>query len=493
MSFVPLFVDGQRRPSSTGATFAVHNAFTKDVVGTVAAASLDDCVAAIEAAHKALPAWEATSPLARMAIFMRASEIMESEAWRAKMYQAITEETATATPWTAFNTFSAGWMTLATAAYANELKGESFVSTVPGGHAVVQRRAQGVVYSMVPWNAPSPLTIRATVLPAICGNTVLLRPSEFDPRTQSLLVEAFAEAGLPPGVINFIPMAPEDTPTLTPAIIAHPLVRAVNFTGSTRIGKLVALECAKQLKPCILELGGKAPAVVLADADIEQAARGLVAGGLMNTGQVCMSTERIIVEKPVLGPLVAALKRTVGLLQTGSPSEGHLSAVHTEASAERVVSLLQDAKDAGADIVLGDVARKGAVVKPHLVVGVKRGMKLWEEESFGPVLSVTVADSADHAVDLANDSECTLVSSLWTKDVHKALNIARRIRAGSTNINGMTIQDEVGLGIGGLGGASGYGRFDVDHFTDKRIFTFHPVECVYPGFLPSAGEVRAKL
>ncbi|KAI0312825.1 aldehyde dehydrogenase [Amylostereum chailletii] len=483
LPFVPLYINNERRPSSTGATFPVINTYSNAPVTTSASASPADCIAAIESAQAAFPAWEATSPLARMAVFVRAAGIMETSTWQAKVLAAIEEETASSSYWAGYNGGRAAMSMHMAAAMANELKGETFPSTVPGGYAVVQRRAQGVIYSVVPWNGPIPLTIRGVVIPAICGNTVILRPSEFSPRIQSLVMDAMIEAGLPPGVVNFLPMSAQDTPTLTPIIIGHPYVRTITFTGSDRVGKLIAMEAAKYLKPCVLELGGKAPSVVLADADIAQAARGLVFGGMLNSGQICMSTERVIVERPALEPLLEAIKQATENLATGDPATSQITPLFTETSAGTVVELIREAQEAGAEVIVGDVKKDGALVRPHVVVGAKRGMRLWEKESFGPILSIAVAESVDHAVELANDSEYTLTSALWTKDVHKAMDVARRIRAGSTNINGPTIQSETGLGIAGLGGGSGYGRFDVDHFTDKRILTFHPPERTYSGFL----------
>lgn len=198
---------------------------------------------------------------------------------------------------------------------------------------------------------------------------------------------------------------------------------------------------------------------ILEDANIEDAARSLIYGGLLNSGQICMSTERIIVLRPVLERLITALQKHIANLNIGDPFDpsNHLSALFTEGSAENVVRLLRDAQEKGAEVIVGDVGREGAVVRPHLVVGVRPGMQLWERESFGPsecisvfffaleksrvwrkadsilrtlVLAVTPVDTVDEAVELANDSEYTLVSSLWTTNVHSAFEVAGRIRAG---------------------------------------------------------------
>ncbi|KAI0312826.1 aldehyde dehydrogenase [Amylostereum chailletii] len=432
VSFVPLFIDGQYRSSSTGTTFSVHNPYTKQRVYTAAAASSADCVAAIEAAQRAQPAWEALGPQVRAAMLTRVGTVFESEAWQARLKDAQLAETAS--PWVMqeYNAGSAAAILRNAAGMANELKGETFPSTIPGGQVVVQRRAQGVIYSVVPWNVPVPVTLRPVTIPIICGNTVVLRPSEYGPRAVAVI------AGIPPGVINFVPMSTEDTPKLTSEIISHPFVRAINFTGSDRVGRLIAIEAAKHLKPCILELGGKAPAIVLADADIPTAGRGIVFGGFLNSGQGCMCTERVIVMRPALPALLAAMEDLSASLVVGDPSapETALSSLFTDAGAENILGLIREAKDAGAEILLGDLQRDGSLVKPHIVVGVKKGMRLWERETFGPgeaaalMLAVTVADTVQEAIELAIDSEYSLVSSLWTRDVHAAMEVATQIRAG---------------------------------------------------------------
>ncbi|KAI0026983.1 aldehyde dehydrogenase [Vararia minispora EC-137] len=480
---VQLYIDGKWRPSRTGGTFEVRSTFSGDVVTTSASASLEDCIEAIESAHRAQPAWEALGPIGRQELFFKVAAVMETEEWKESVRQAMIAETSSTPPWLAYHV-RGGPMVRSWTALVADLKGETFPSAVPGGNVIVQRRAHGVVYSVIPWNGPISLAIRGTVVPAICGNTVVMRPSEFSPRILATCIEAFHKAGIPPGVINFIPMSQQDTPKLTTDIIAHPLVRTITFTGSDRVGRIIASEAGKYLKPCIFELGGKAPSIVLDDADIEQCARGLLYGGIINSGQVCMSTERVIVQEGVAQALLAAIKTHVASITTGDPKQSAISSLFTEASAKNFIGLLQEAKDAGAEVIVGDLERDGALVRPHILVGVKKGMRLWKQESFGPVLSVAVADSVEHAIELANDTEYSLTSSLWTRDIYRAMDVAARMRAGSVNINGTTINSEPLVGLAGLGGGSGYGRFDVEHFTDKRVLTLHPPSREYPGFLP---------
>ncbi|KAI0313240.1 aldehyde dehydrogenase [Amylostereum chailletii] len=480
--FVPLFIGGEYRPSSNGATFPVYSPHTNALVATVASASSDDCRAAIEAAHKAFPTWEAMPLQAKRDIFLRAATILESEAWLSKAEGAMQEDIAATRLWASYNVHTAATEVRAAASLVAALKGESFPSTAPGGHAFVQRRAHGVIYSVVPWNGPVPLTIRAAAIPAICGNTVIIRPSEFGPRAHALVLDAFHEAGLPAGVMNFLPMSTEGTPQLTTEIISHPLVKKITFTGSERVARILAAQAGRHLKPCILELGGKAASIVLADADIAEAAKAIVFGGMVFSGQVCMSTERVVVERAASGPLLAEITKLASSISTGSPEDALMSALFTETHAEGVLGMVREAKAMGAEVVAGDLERDGTLVKPHVLTGVRRGMRLWTDESFGPVLAVTVADSVAEAILLANDTEYTLTASVWTTNLQHAMQTAMALRTGIVNVNGGTLHFEEGHIIEGLGGGSGYGTFNIENFTNKRIITLHPAKGQNPWF-----------
>ncbi|CCM00836.1 uncharacterized protein FIBRA_02878 [Fibroporia radiculosa] len=471
--FTPLYIDGQYRPASTAATFDVRNPYSNEIVSQASSASSEDCANAVEAAARAFPAWEQTPAAARRDYLLKVADLLVTDKYREKVMLAMQEETAANGIMQGFNVYVATIMIQEVATMICDLKGETFPSGTPGGQVIVQRRAQGVNFAIAPWNAPLVLAIRAAAYPLICGNTVVLKTSEVSPRTHQVVAEAFHEAGLPAGVLNFIHASREDTPARVAQIIAHPAVRTINFTGSDRVGKIIAGEAAKYLKPCVLELGGKAPAVVLEDADIAQAAKAITSSALLHSGQICMSTERVIVQRKVAASLTKALVEEFSKLKAGGPEEP-LPAQFTEGCADNIVSMLRDARDNGAKFLLGDGTRKAAVVQPHIVTDVKPGTRLWERESFGPVTIITEVDTVDEAVEMANASEYTLVASLWTKDVHKAMDVGMRIRAGNVSINGPTLHVEVSKDHGGLGGASGYGRFNVESFTDTRSVVFHP-------------------
>ncbi|KAJ7042783.1 Aldehyde/histidinol dehydrogenase [Mycena alexandri] len=484
--FTPLFIDGQLVPASDNGTFDVYNTSTSTVVGISASASSADCTAAVEAAGRAFKTWEKTTPYARRDIFLKAADLVSSARWRDLIVQAAMEETNCSLGWAAGQHMGAAPLIRTIASFANDLTGKTFMSSsVPGLQCVMEQRAMGVIFGIAPWNAPFGLTLRALAVPIMCGNTVVIKLSEYSPRTQALAVQLLHEAGLPNGVVNYISMSRESSPALTAQIIAHPLVRKINFTGSDRVGRIIATEAAKHLKPTVLELGGKAPAVVLDDASIPDAANAIVFGAMLHSGQICMSTERVIVQRKAAEPLIAQIKSltaslTAADMQGESSKNAKLGPLFTEGSAENVIAMLTEAQAAGAELLLGDLGRQGAVVQPHLVKDVKPGMRLWDRESFGPVIAFAVVDTPEEAVELANASEYSLSASLWTCDMYLAQRIAPLIRAGYTNINGPTFHTENLVSAVGLGGSSGYGHFGIDDFTDKRVVATHPLGRQFP-------------
>ncbi|THH15081.1 hypothetical protein EUX98_g9521 [Antrodiella citrinella] len=467
--FTSLFVDGESRPASDNKFFEVRNPYTGKVVGLAASATSDDCRAAIESAGKAFETWENTTPSARRDVFLRAAALIETDQYYQKVQDTTRDETAATDHLKYNNYYGAIALLKNVAGMISQLKGEIYPSKVPGGQVVVERRAKGVILAISPWNVPIMLSLRAVAVPIICGNTVVLKCSEITPRSQSIVVELLTEAGLPKGVLNFISMDRKDAPELTREIIAHPLIRAINFTGSDVVGRILAGEAAKYLKPCVFELGGKAPAVVLDDADLTKAAKAIVSSSLVHSGQTCISTERVVVQRKASETLIPKIASLMKSFSMGDTYENRdiLSSLFTEASAVKVVGMIEAAKQDGAKLLVGDGSRQGSVVQPHVLVNCKPGMRLWDRESFGPVLVIAVADTEDELVELANATDYSLAASVWSKNVGSAMRVARRIHSGFTNINGPTVHTE-GSTHAGLGGASGYGHFDVEHFTDMR-------------------------
>lgn len=462
--------------------FERRNPVTGEVASRTPAMTVEDATAAADAAAAAFPAWSALGPNARRAALMRAASALEAAA--PAFVAAMMEEVGATEGWARFNIMLAVGMVREAAALTTQISGEVIPSDKPGCIAMAMREPAGVVLGIAPWNAPIILGVRAVAVPLACGNTALLKASEVCPRTHGLIVAAFAEAGLPEGTLTLVTNAPEDAGEVVGALIDHPAVRRVNFTGSTAVGRIVARRAAETLTPALLELGGKAPFLVLEDADLDEAVKAAAFGAFMNQGQICMSTERIIVVEAVAEAFVERFRAKVATLRAGDPRSGAtpLGAVVDLRTVSHVRGLVDDAVASGADLVAGGEA-DGVLMPPHVVDRVRPDMKLFREESFGPVVAVTRARDEDHAVELANDTDYGLSAAVFTRDAGRGLRIARRIRSGICHVNGPTVHDEAQMPFGGVKG-SGYGRFGgragIDAFTDLRWITVETQPGHYP-------------
>ncbi|MGA8784102.1 MAG: aldehyde dehydrogenase family protein, partial [Polaromonas sp.] len=247
MTSISLLIDGAHTAASNGATFDRHNPLDGTVATVAPAATVQDAVAAVEAAAKAFPAWSATGPSERRALLIKAALALEAKA--PAFIAAMAAETGASGLWAGFNVHLAAGTLREAASLTTQITGDVIPSDVPGSLSMGVRQAAGVVLGMAPWNAPVILGVRAIAVPLACGNTVVLKGSELCPATHGLIIEALQEAGLPPGVVNFITNAPADAAAVVEAMIAHPAVRRVNFTGSTTVGKIIAGHCARYLKP----------------------------------------------------------------------------------------------------------------------------------------------------------------------------------------------------------------------------------------------------
>jgi acyl-CoA reductase-like NAD-dependent aldehyde dehydrogenase len=478
-------IGGAWRPSTGGASFERANPFTAEVVTVAAAAGRDDVRAAVEAAAAAFETWAQTDPQARSRLLEAAADLMDQRA--PEIAGTMIAECGATFGWGMFNCGLAAGMLRAAAGMTDAAAQaqETIPSGVPGLDARAVRRPAGVVAAMAPWNAPVILATRAVAAPLAFGNTVVLKASEKCPRVHAAVAGVLHDAGLPAGVINLVVHSAEGAPDVVDELIAHPAVRRVNFTGSTRVGRIVAAKCAEHLKPSVLELGGKAPMIVLDDADLDLAAAAASFGAFMNAGQICMSTERIIVEAGVAAPLADKLAERASKLVAGDPrAEGTMiGPVVDDASRKHVLDLIEDARSMGARLLTGGEDLGGNVVTPAVVTGVTPQMRLYSEESFGPVVAVIEATDADDAVRLANDSDYGLSAAVFTGDDERGLAVADRIDSGICHVNGATVHDEPPMPFGGVKG-SGWGRFGgtaaLHEFTDLRWITIQRGERHYP-------------
>ncbi|HVV94014.1 MAG TPA: aldehyde dehydrogenase [Hyphomicrobiales bacterium] len=454
-----------------------------DVVAKIPDASVEDARKAVDAAEKGFAAWSQTPLSQRRQVLWKAAELLEARAQ--DISATMIRESGCTFGWGMFNTFFAASLLREAAASVTQITGEVIPTDVPGLTAMSIRQPVGVVLGIAPWNAPVILGVRAVAMPLACGNAVIMKASEETPITHRTIGEVLEEAGLPAGAINVLTTSREGAAPVVNALIADPRVRRINFTGSTKVGKLIAQEAAKYLKPVLLELGGKAPQVVLEDADLDEAAAAANFGGFMHQGQICMATDRLVVQEKVLQPFVAKLAARAGAMKVGDPSDQStvIGAMINTDSANRVRKLIKDAVAKGAKIALGGADGEGPIVHPTILTDVTPKMEIYHEEIFGPVLIVLKAKDDADAVRIANDTPYGLSAAVFSADINRAYGLAAQIQSGICHINSSTLYDEGQMPFGGVK-ESGYGRFGgkqaINEFTETRWITIQSGHRHYP-------------
>ena len=479
---IGFLIDGEERQAAGGGSYDRMDPFTGKLATRAAAAGVADAKAAVESAAAAFKTWSQTGPGERRAILLKAADVMAGKV--GEFTTLMIEETGATAPWAGFNVMLASNMLREAASMTTQISGEVIPSNNPAiSLAMGIRQPAGVVLGIAPWNAPVILGTRAVAMPLACGNTVVLKASESCPGVHRLIGQCLVEAGIPAGVINVITNDPKDAAAVVEALIAHPAVRRVNFTGSTGVGKRIGELAGKYLKPALLELGGKAPLVVLDDADIDGAVNAAIFGAFMHQGQICMSTEKIIVDEKIADEFVAKLAARATQLPAGDP-RGHvvLGSMISLQAAQKMEALIADATAKGAKLKAGG-KRTGTVVEATVLDNVTSSMRVYNEESFGPVKPVIRVRGDEEAIRVANDTEYGLSSAVFSRDIRRAMAVAARIEAGICHINGPTLNDEAQMPFGGMKG-SGYGRFGgkaaIAEFTDLRWITIEDPQQHYP-------------
>ncbi|NSZ60066.1 aldehyde dehydrogenase (plasmid) [Agrobacterium tumefaciens] len=463
-------------------TFVRLNPLTGEVASSAQAMSPADAVAIADKAHAAFASWSQTGPNLRRQLLLKAADSLLAR--KDDLIRLMQNEIGATSSWAGFNVVLAASMAREAASLTTQIVGETIPSDKPGCLAMTVREPVGVCLGIAPWNAPVILGVRAIATALACGNTVVLKASEKCPATHQLLVECFQSAGFPADVINVVTNAPEDGPDVVNILIDHPAVLRINFTGSTPVGKAVAKRAAEHLKPVLLELGGKAPLLVLDDANLDEAVAAAAFGAFFNQGQICMSTERIIVVEEIAEAFLTKFREKVATLVAGDPVVGKapLGAMIGQEAIDKVQALIADAVSKGAEKVVGGHS-EGVLMSATVIDKVTKDMNLYGEESFGPVVAILRAKNEDHAVELANDSEFGLSASIFTRDAARGLRLSRRIRSGICHINGPTVHDEAQMPFGGVK-SSGYGKFGgksgVAEFTELRWITIETQPGHYP-------------
>jgi acyl-CoA reductase-like NAD-dependent aldehyde dehydrogenase len=474
------FIGGEWVDAAGGETFDVTDPFTGEVVVRVPAATRADAARAVAAAAAAFPAWSQTPPAERQRIFLKAADVLESRL--EEIVGLLARETGATFGFGMFQMHFVPGLFRQAAALAYAPVGEVIPSDHPGTLAMGLRRPVGVVGAIAPWNAALILSARSIAAPLALGNTVVLKPSEWSPISGGLLWgEVFAEAGLPAGVLNIVTHAPGAAAPIGDELVENPAVRRINFTGSTNTGRRLAEAAGRQLKRVLLELGGSNPLIVLADADLDFAVNAAAFGAYLHQGQICMSTRRIIVERPIAAEFTARLAAKASGLATGDPREhGTIIGPLINAQALQLVKdRVEDAVAKGAKLLAGGEA-VGPCFQATLLTDVPADSDLAKHETFGPVAAIEIVDGADEAVDRANDTAYGLSSGIITTDADRGFQLAQRINSGVVHVNDQSVGDEPQMPFGGVKD-SGFGRFGghavVDEFTDVHWVTLsgaHP-------------------
>lgn len=455
---IPLWLNGEQ--VTTSGTFDVTSPLDQQKVWSCSSASEQDVEAAVRSAEGALKSWSQTKPHERRDIFLRAAEAFAKR--RDELWHYSHHETGAPESMFGFEHHLASNACKDVAGLISSIQGTVPTVEASGMSAMLLKEPYGVVLGIAPWNAPTVLGLRACLQPLAMGNCVILKGPEAAPALYWCLASILNEAGLPAGALNTIYHRPADASKITTALVAHAAIKKINFTGSTNVGSIIAGLAGKHLKPVVMELGGKAPSIVCEDADVEKAAMQCALGAFLHAGQICMSTERILVHKNVVDKFRPALKSTMDNLFSDSGKGLGVPQLVTTAPVEKNKKLLSDAVSKGASVLYGDVnANEDSKtrMRPVVIENVKEDMDIYHTESFGPTVSLYVVESDDEAVRIANDTDYGLSSAVFTEDLRRGLKLAKQIETGAVHINSMSVHDEAVLPHGGAK-KSGFGRFN---------------------------------
>jgi aldehyde dehydrogenase (NAD+) len=472
-----LYMDGKWVPSRSGQTFATYNPATGEILAEFQQGTEEDVESAVAAAERALPGWKGLPPPKRGEIILRAAVLMRER--KGKLGELVSREMGKVLAEGKGDVQEAIDFLEYIAGEGRRLMGETTTSELPRKFSMTVKQPVGVVGCITPWNFPVAVPCWKLGAALIAGNTVVYKPATLTPLCAANLMHILEEAGLPPGVLNMV-TGPADR--VGNAVVEHPKIRTVSFTGSVESGRRVYTRAAALLKRVGLEMGGKNPQIVMADADIPLAVEGVLFGAFGTAGQRCTATSRLIVHEKIYDDLMEALLERTRDLVLGDPTNPQVDVgpVASEAQEEKVLGYIEIGKNEGAELILGGRKRdekpldRGFFIEPTIFEA-RHGMRITKEEIFGPVLAVTKVKDFDEAVGIANDVEYGLSSSIYTKDLVLAHRAIDELEAGITYINAPTIGAEVHLPFGGVkntgNGTREAGTTAIEEFTEtKTVF-----------------------
>jgi acyl-CoA reductase-like NAD-dependent aldehyde dehydrogenase len=477
------FIAGVWACAENGAEFDDLDPYSGEVMARIPAAGRADAERAIAAAAAAFPAWSTLPPSQRQALFLRAANIVESR--RTELVNLLARETGTGGLFANVQVDGAAALLRQAANWGFLPVGEVLRSDVPGAFVMTVRQPLGVVAGFSPWNAANFLAWRTVVIPMAYGNTVVLKPSEHAPISAGLvLAEILEAAGFPAGVLNVVTHAPGEAEPIADAFFESPLVRCLNFTGSSATGARLAERAGRHLKRIVLELGGYNPLIVLADADLERAASLAAFSAFCHQGQICMNARKIMVERPIFNAFQALLAAKANGLKRGDPAlpDTMIGPLISDLAIRQVQGQVDDALSKGARLVAGGRS-DGRVFHPTVLVDVPPGAAADREEIFGPVVVLQAVADPEEAIGLANANRYGLSASILTGDSQKGADLATRLNVGMVHVNGPTLWDEPHLPVGGMKD-SGWGRSGlhaVEDFTEIKWTTVERQIRAFPG------------
>jgi len=466
-----MYINGEWVNALDGEAYDDLNPYTGEVFARAPAGKRADAKRAVDAAVEAFPSWSHTLPAERQALFLKAADILAKK--QEEIVAILAEETGCTFGFAMFQAgFTPGLLREA-AAQTHQANGEIIPADMPGAFYMATRQPVGVVAGIAPWNAPLILSMRSICMPIAYGNTAVLKPSmESAVSGGVVLAEVFHEAGFPPGVLNLVTNGPGGSGEIGDEFIENQKVRRISLTGSAAVGRQLAEKAGRYLKRVALELGGQNPMIILRDADIDNAVNAAAFGGFLHQGQICMSTRRIIIEKPIAREFIEKFVNKVSTFKVGNPKEPDtiIGPLINKQQFNHVKESVDAAVHNGAKILCGGKF-EGLCYHPTVLTNVKLGTPFSREETFGPVVSVIEVESEDEAISVANDTPYGLSAAVVTRDFAKGLALAEGIESGMVHINDQTVSDEPQVPFGGIKD-SGWGRFGgragLEEFTELR-------------------------